>query len=109
MVYDTTSSNTGDEIGACRCLEIWLDTSILWLGCRHQISELHVKRVIKEVIGQAKDPGVSLFRRLKAQWYTIDIDYINLNKFDYSYIPLWMQEEEKSVLSWTQRENAKNT
>ena len=58
MVYDTTSSTTGAEIVACRCPEIWLNTPILWLGCRHHIGDLHVQRVIKELTGQTKDPGV---------------------------------------------------
>ena len=31
----------------------------------------------------------------KAQWYTIDIDYSKLNMFDYSSVPVCMQEEGK--------------
>ena len=35
MVFDTTASNSGADSGACRYLEVWLDTPILWLACRH--------------------------------------------------------------------------
>ena len=33
MVFDTTSSNTGVEIGACKFVEVWRKTAILWLAC----------------------------------------------------------------------------
>ena len=102
MVFDTTSSNTGADIGACRCLEVWLDKPVLWLACRHHVHKLHLKRFVQAITGQTKDPGVALFRRLKSEWYTIEIDYTNLNKFDYSSVPVWMQEEAKLVLAWVQ-------
>ena len=109
MVFDTTSSNTGGESGACKYLELWLETPILWLACRHHVYELHLKRVVQEVTGQTKDPGVALFRKLKADWHTMEIDYGNLCKFDYSSVPDWMQQEGKDVLSWAERELVKNT
>ena len=31
MVFDTTSSNTGSEIGACKFVKIWRGSPILWL------------------------------------------------------------------------------
>ena len=33
-----------------------------------------------------------MFRRLKSSWNSIDIDYDNLIKFDYSSVPEWMVE-----------------
>ena len=109
MVFDTTSSNTGAEIGACVSLENWLETPILWLACRHHVHELHVKRVFQEITGQTKDPGVSMFRRLKSQWYTLEIDYSNLVRFDYSSVPEWVQEEGRAVLAWAEKHLAKKT
>ena len=109
MVFDTTSSNTGADIGACKCLEVWLDKPVLWLACRHHVHELHLKRFIQDITGQTKDPGVALFRRLKSEWYSLEIDYTNLNKFDYSSVPDWMQEEAKSVLAWAMKELDKKT
>ena len=49
MVFDTTSSNSGSENGACKLLEDWLGTPILWLACRHHVLELHLKRVVQGV------------------------------------------------------------
>ena len=37
MVFDTTSSNTGAEIGACKLVEDWLERPILWCGCRRHV------------------------------------------------------------------------
>ena len=66
MVFDTTSSNRRAEAGACKCLEDWLESPLLWLSCRHHIHELHLKRIVQGVTGQTKDPGVALFRKLKS-------------------------------------------
>ena len=63
MVFDTTSRNSGAEIGACKCLEDWLGTPILWLACRHHVQELHLKRVVQGATGQTKEPGMALFKR----------------------------------------------
>ena len=71
-------------------MEIWLETPILYLACRHHVYELHVKRVVQEMTGLTKDPGVPLFRRLKKEWHTLNIDYNNLTKFDYSSVPDWV-------------------
>ena len=49
MVFDTTSSNTGVEIGACKFVEVWRKTAILWLACRHHVGELHISKVVHVV------------------------------------------------------------
>ena len=109
LVFDTTSSNTGVENGACKFLEDWLDTPLLWLACRHHMHELHVKRVLQGIFGQSIDPGVPLFRRLKSSWDSLDIDYDHLQKFDLDSVPQWMQAEAKAVLDWAVKELFKNT
>ena len=65
MVFDTTSSNSGEHTGACALLELWLETPILWLACMHHIHELHLKHVVGAITGNTTDPGVGLLRRLK--------------------------------------------
>ena len=109
MVFDTTSSNSGAESGACRCLEGWLGFPVLWLACRHHIHELHLKRLVQGVTGQTKDPGVALFRRLKSEWHLLEIDYGKLSTMDFTLLPEWLQEEAKSVLEWAEMELEKNT
>ena len=71
--------------------------------------ELHLKRLVQEVFGQTKDPGMELYRRLKKEWHTLVIDYDNLCKFDYDSVPNWLQVEARLVLSWAEQEMAKNT
>ena len=108
-VFDTSSSNTGADLGACKLLEDWLGKPVLWIACCHHVYELHFKRLVQEVTGVTKDPGVSLFRRLKSQWYTIPIDYNNLSLLEYSSLPDWMEKEAKSVLDWAVKELEKKT
>ena len=102
MVFDTTSSNTGHKSGACQFIEEWVGSPILWLACRHHVHELHLKTVAEVVTGQTKDPGVALFRRLKSEWHSLDIDYENLSTFEYESVPDWIAEEGKAVLSWAE-------
>ena len=109
LVFDTTSSNTGSESGACKILEDWCGTSLLWLACRHHIHELHVKRVFQGVFGETKDPGVSIFRRLKSSWHSLTLDHENLHKIDFTTAPEWVKEEADRVLDWAKKELAKNT
>ena len=84
LVFDTTSSNTGAENGACKLIEDYLEKAILWIACRHHIYELHIKHVVEAVTGTTKDPGVKLFRRLRSEWTSMSINYSSLKKFDYT-------------------------
>ena len=100
VVFDTTASNSSGDVGACYYLELYADSPIFWTACRHHIYELHIKKVTEVVTGQTKDPGVDLYRRLKAEWHSLAIDYDNLVLFDYNGVPEWMAEEAKAVLKW---------
>ena len=56
MVFDTTSSNTGAEIGACKLVEDWLERPILWCGCRHHVYELHLKmKLLKNMFKMSQE------------------------------------------------------
>ena len=92
-----------------RYLELWHETPILWLACRHHILELHIKHVVGLVTGNTKDPGVSLFRRLKSTWHSIEVNYSSLNTFDYTSVPEWMEDQGKRVLVWAEQELQKKT
>ena len=43
MSWDTTASNTGIRKGSATLFQDEMERSILWLGCRHHIGELHIK------------------------------------------------------------------
>ena len=110
LVFDTTSSNTGHEIGACKLLEEYLEKAVLWLACRHHIYELHIKHVVEAVSGNTKDPGVKLFRRLKAEWNSLEINYSKLKKFDYNCsLSSWHTNQAMTVLAWAEHHHREGT
>ena len=109
MVFYSTSSNTGADSGACKFVEEWCETPILWLACRHHIAELHISKVVQVVTGNTKDPGVALFRRLKKEWSKLDIDLDNLVLFDVSSLDQQLQSVAQSVLTWAEERLVKQT
>ena len=102
LVFDTTSSNSSAEVGACRWLEDHISEAVLWVACRHHVLELFVNKVVEAITGHTEDPGVRLFRRLKKEWSRMTIDYSNLCTFSTSNLPRWMEEEAAEVLAWGQ-------
>ena len=54
----------------------------------------------------SKDPGVALFTGFKSELKGLEIDYSNLSKFDYSSVPVWMEQEGKEVLARAERDLA---
>ena len=109
MVFDTTNSNSGEHSGACRYLEIWIDSPVLWLACRRHVAELHVGTATKEICGETKEPGMSLFRRLRDHWYSLQPDMKDLLLLDISSLTPELKKEAKSVLEWAQAELKKGT
>ena len=55
MVFNTTTSNSGKDIGAYKLLEDWIGWPILWLACRRHVAELHIGAAVKYVMGVTKD------------------------------------------------------
>ena len=109
MVFDTTSSNTGAENGACKFVEEWRGSPIIWLACRHHIAELHMMRAVQAVMGNTSDPGVKLLKPLKKEWANLEIDLDNLVKLDISSLDSELQKEAASVLAWAQAQLIKQT
>ena len=92
-----------------KLIEEWVGCQILWLACRHHVYELHLKHAFIEIFGVTKDPGVSLFRRLKSEWNSITVDYDNLSVLDLGSLPEWVQKEGSEVLDWAIKELENNT
>ena len=109
MVFDTTASNSGVDSGACRYLEVWVDTPILWLACRKHVAELHIGTAMKHIMGATKDPGVALFRRLRDQWRSLKIDYCNLVLSDFSEAPYGLNDVARQMLCWAREQLVKGT
>ena len=61
--------------GAVTLLENKLNRSLLWLACRHHISELYVKAAFVELFGQAKAPFFQDFKGKIISWVAIISHY----------------------------------
>ena len=67
-VFDTTSSNTGICDGAMVHLEKNLQSKLLWIACRHHVSELHIKHVYNKTMMPTKGPDDPLFKSFQ-EWF----------------------------------------
>lgn len=74
LCFDTKSSNTGLNLGACSLIENSLapDKKLVFIACRHHVFEVMLSSVFKEVFGPSEGPDVNLFKRLKKKWLEID-------------------------------------
>ena len=99
----------GSPSQCSRLLEVWLGYPVLWLACRRHVAELHLGSAVELAMGGTKDPGVALFRRLRDQWRSLDINLKDLVLWDWEAASPRLQEIAKEVLDWAQKELAKNT
>ena len=72
MVFDTTSSNTGPNSGACARLEFYLNQKMLHFACRHYIYEIVLRASFELYMGGTSAPKVLLFERFQKFWDRID-------------------------------------
>ena len=108
MGFDTTSSNTGVNKGACTLLQVQqlLDRNLLWMACRHHILELVIGNTFTTLFGDTKSPEVTLFKPLKTSWDSLDLD-----SFILPDIPSCYQREKEELTyinSLLSPENVKN-
>src|SRR6218665_3196364 len=62
LSFDTTSSNTGRQNGACVLVELQLQKEVLYLACRHHIHEILVAEAFSIAMGLSTGPDILLFR-----------------------------------------------
>lgn len=77
MCFDTTSSNTGLNIGACVNIQNEIRMNILYLPCRHHIMELVVGcafQTCKSLEESTVSEDILIFKRFKGAWKRIDRD-----------------------------------
>ncbi|KAE8740217.1 hypothetical protein FOCC_FOCC014269 [Frankliniella occidentalis] len=72
MSFDTTSSNTGQYIGACVLLEESLGRTLIRLACRHHVLELPVKGGFDALAVASTSPVTALFERFSKFWEHAD-------------------------------------
>lgn len=75
--FDTTSSNTGLEKGACVHLEELLERKLINFACRHHIYEVVLKNVFEKKYGKSSAPETLIFNRFAETWINIRRDQFN--------------------------------
>jgi len=68
FVFDTTSYNTGLNMGACTLIERALGTDLVWIACRHHVFEVMLSDVFSVAFRTSSGPDVALFKRFQKQW-----------------------------------------
>ena len=77
MCFDTTSSNTGTQNGACVLLEEKMQKKLLYTACRHHISELLLGAAFQAHMPPSSGPEIKLFKRFKLHWGFINHESIS--------------------------------
>ena len=96
--FDTTSSNTGWQKGAAVRIEKGLKRALLWLPCRHHISELILRAAWESIFGEDMGPYYTEFKQFQSNWS-------NLNKTKTSGLDLqeeWMHEKADDIIKLCQ-------
>lgn len=75
MSFDTTSSNTGKNAGACVLLQKKLGRLLLELACRHHIYELFLRAVFELKLFSSSAPDVQFFERFRKCWCNLDLSH----------------------------------
>lgn len=74
--FDTTSTNTGLDNGACTLLSELLGRKLINLACRHHVFELALKNVYEKIFGKSSAPDVPIFNRFAQKWDQIKSNQI---------------------------------
>ena len=93
FVFDTTASNSGRVKGATVRLQKALARPILFLGCRHHISELIVKACWYTIFEADLSPDCKFFADIKSQWSSLDTS----SEVSISTLELEESEKKESV------------
>lgn len=72
MGFDTTSSNTGNDKGACILLQNKLGRKLINFACRHHIYEIILRCVFDLKLGPSSAPEVQVFERFMKAWPNIN-------------------------------------
>ena len=68
MRFDTTAANTGQKNGACTLLERAIGRDLLWMACRHHMSEILLSDSFRVCLGPSTGPEILIFKRFREKW-----------------------------------------
>lgn len=101
--FDTTASNSGRLNGAAVLLEQLLGRSLLYLPCRHHISEIFLRAAFESGAGTTSGTNVPLFVRFKFSW-----NNIQHHKFKFgvtnSYVAKQVNDKKEEIIDFCQTE-----
>ena len=84
LVFDTTASNSGAHRGATVRLQRALGRPVLFLACRHHVSELVIKACWYSIFEADLSPECKFFSDIKEEWESHNItsqtEFITLSK-----------------------------
>jgi len=69
----------------------------------------HIGTAVKHVMGVTKDPGMSLFHRLREEWYQLELNYEDLVRLNYFSASPALKKKAISFLAWAEMELVKKT
>lgn len=82
LSFDTTSSNTGVNNGACTLVEKLIGRDLIHLACRHHMMEIVAEKVFAACNIPSTGPDILLFKRFKDHWQFIDQDRFEVSTND---------------------------
>ena len=74
MAFDITSANTGAHVGIYVTIESNYLKKLLWLACRHHISELLIGMAITIIFGKTMSLNSIIFEDFKSKWDKMNVD-----------------------------------
>lgn len=98
LVFDTTSSNTGLNIGACTIMERNLDRNLIWIACRHHVFEVMLSTIFTTAFGTSGGPEVGIFKRFQKQWPAINKEVFTIGSEEFYNCDFFLKLREEMVV-----------
>lgn len=102
--FDTTSTNTGLESGACHYLNKLLGRELIQFACRHHTHEIALKNVFEKKHGKTSSPETLIFNRFANEWEKIKSNQINFGINDATVKSKISQTECEQIMDFCQKQ-----
>lgn len=97
MCADTTSSNTGKNIGAAVLLRKKINKNLLYFGCRHHVLELLPAAIHEILFEKSTGPDIILFKNFQTAWENLETNIFDDCSSD-KIISKYMNKSERSTI-----------
>src|SRR6218665_1381253 len=95
LVFDTNSSNTGLNLGACTLIEkALIKRELIWIACRYHVYEIMLSAVFSATVATTSGPEVGVFKRFQKKWPYISKSSFHITRDDdFAGMPLGLRQE----------------